>query len=279
MRVVAEDTGFCEGPVIARDGRLLVVSIDRGQVLDLTGGAVACAPGGGPNGMVEGRDGLFVAQNGGEVWPATRPGRAGVQHIAADGTVRQVCAGMVAPNDLALGPDGMLYVTDPTRSRARDDGRLWRVDPARGTAELLFHCDWFPNGIGFGPDPGWIHIADTRNARIVRVPLDDPREARLETVVMLTRGTPDGFAFDAEGGLVIAGVGRTEDDTGCVEVWDRKGKGRVVEVPGASRFVTNIALDRDGAAFVCDSGNGRVLAFDHGIPALPLHPFRDGDPA
>lgn len=59
--------GYGEGPVVARDGSLLTVAIDRGEVLRWRDGAaeVVAVLAGGPNGLAEGTDGrLYVAQNG-----------------------------------------------------------------------------------------------------------------------------------------------------------------------------------------------------------------------
>lgn len=276
-RVLSGTVGFCEGPVIGPDGAVAAVAIDRGQVTRTTPEgetAVLATPGGGPNGLAaDGSGGYYVAQNGG-IWPAVETGTAGLQHIDADGGVRQICGGMVAPNDLALGPDGLLYVTDPTRTPARDDGRIWRVDPATGRAEIWLRMGWYPNGIGFGTDPDWVHVADTGNGRILRIPRERPEERFMETVFTLRHGLPDGFAFDVEGRIVSASIGATEGAPGCLEIWDpRDGQVRRVEC-GGSRFLTNVAIDPAGRIVIADSGNGRLLALDGQLPGLPLYPFR-----
>ncbi|WP_323039442.1 SMP-30/gluconolactonase/LRE family protein [Gemmobacter sp.] len=275
--ILSQDVGFCEGPVIAGNGDTFAVAIDRGQITRTTRAGettVWATTGGGPNGLTaDGQGGLFVAQNGG-IWPATQQGTAGVQHIGADGTLRQLCAGMVAPNDLAIGPDGMLYVTDPTRTPARDDGRIWRVDPATGQAEVWMRMGWYPNGIGFGPDPGWLYVADTGNGRILRIPLDHPEEARMEVAFALRHGLPDGFAFDRAGRIVTASIGAAEGDSGCLEIFDpRDGSASRIDCQGA-RFLTNVAIGADGRRVIADSGNGRLLTHDGGVPGLPLYPLR-----
>ena len=65
--VLAAGVGFTEGPLWTRDGRLLVVAMSRGLVVevDLGGGVVgAVETGGGPNGLAEGPDdAVWVAQN------------------------------------------------------------------------------------------------------------------------------------------------------------------------------------------------------------------------
>ena len=274
MKVFSQDIGFTEGPVVCQDGAVAVTAIDRGQVAVSRGGAarILAETGGGPNGLVEARDGYYVAQNGG-AWPATTRTAPGVQRIEAGGRVDRLAGGMVAPNDLAIGPDGLLYVTDPTRKPERDEGRIWTVDPATGETRLFMTCDWYPNGIGFGPDPDWVHVADTGGRRLVRVPREHPSEERLEVVFTMPHGLPDGFAFDADGRIVVAAVGAEEDEPGTVQVWSPDGRCEVLD-PGGSRFITNVALDAAGRLYVCDSGNNRLLVHDHGTPGLPLHPFR-----
>lgn len=275
MQEFSADIGFTEGPVVCRDGSVAAVAIDRGLVTKTQDGAatVLAKTGGGPNGLVEGTAGFYVAQNGG-VWPATMKAPPGVQHISPAGEVRTLVGDMVAPNDLAFGPDGHLYVTDPTRTPARDNGRIWRVDVDTGQAELFLNCDWYPNGIGFGADPDWVYVADTGGRRIVRLPRAKPSADAVETLFVMTSGMPDGFAFDVEGRIAVAAVGVEEHDAGTLQIWTLDGKSCETIPVSGDRYVTNVAIDHNGIAYVCDSGNHRLVTHDLGVAGLPLHPFR-----
>ena len=155
-REIATGVGFCEGPVIRSSGEIVFVSIDHGKLYRIpegirgSGAAVFAETGGGPNGATEGLDGtIYVTQTGGR-WGPRNPDPdwslgTGVQRVAPDGTVRWLSTGLIAPNDLCFGPDGKLWVTDPTRYRyPRDDGRLFRVDPVTGETELLCSVPWYP---------------------------------------------------------------------------------------------------------------------------------------
>ena len=277
MEVFQSDLGFIEGPVITRDGAVVVTSIDRGLLYRIADGRarVLAELGGGPNGATEGPDGvIYVAQNGGQ-WPAENrvPAAPGIQAVAPDGTVRVVTGVATSPNDLAFGPDGRLYFTDPTRKPERDDGRIYACDIETGEVELLLTCDWYPNGIGFSAEDDKLYVADSRHSRIVRFPLDAVRPERMEVCCQMTRGLPDGFAFDRAGRLVIAcpGLGGAP---GNLQVWT-PGGALVEEIDlGTSPFYTNLAISAAGEIYVCDSSAGRLLAGRWPSPGLALHPFR-----
>lgn len=279
MQVFQDDIGFTEGPVVGRDGAVYATAIDRGEIARVKDGvkSVFAVTGGGPNGLVEGKDAFYLAQNGGQ-WPATSEIKRapGVQKITLDGQVSTLVADprMKAPNDLAFGPDGFLYVTDPTRKPERDDGRIWRVNVETGEAELLLQLGWYPNGIGFGLEDDLIYIADTGNKRIVRMALKAPRAEQAETFLTMPRGMPDGFAFDSEGKLVIAAVGVQEDEPGTVQVWSRQGKLEETLEIGLSRFITNVAISPDRKLYVCESGGKQLLVRAWPTAGLPLHPLR-----
>lgn len=274
---VATDVGFVEGPVFAQDGRIVFTSIDRGivyQVIDGTASVLGLT-GGGPNGSTEGPGGdIFVAQNGG-AFPAHKwPGvSGGVQAISPAGLVRTISTDPVYPNDLCFGPDGYLYVTDPGRKPARDDGRLWRIDVATGESDLITSVGWYPNGIGFHTEDDAIYIAQGGEGRILRVPLtSDGSLGKPEVFVQLDHGRPDGFAWDVEGNLVIGAI--TGTAPGDLQVYDREGALLDVIKPGDGLKYTNVAISASGELIVTDSDKGQVLRAAWPHAGLALHPFR-----
>jgi gluconolactonase len=264
--------------VITQDGQVICTSIDHGclYVLRPAGPEVLAVTGGGPNGAAEGPGGvLYIAQNGGRrparKWPYVT---GGVQAAGPGSRVNWVTMDPVSPNDLCFGPDGMLYVTDPTRRQARDDGRIWRCDPDSGEAELLASVSYYPNGIGFGTDDDALYVASTGQSAIIRFPVSASGLGKPEIFARTGDHMPDGFAFDSSGNLTVAAVGRAE--AGEIQTYDRSGCLIDTFRPSASAKITNVALSGDGLLIVTDAEAGAVLTIrGWPEPGLALHPFRD----
>ena len=282
FEVLASDLGATEGPVFGTTGDIFVTSMDRGHLYKLSRDGDASRvvnTGGGPNGLTEGLDGnLYIAQNGGHgPWHVRPSGTGGVQVLNPDGRLAWVTQDLVSPNDLCFGPDGALYVTDPTRRPTRDDGRLWRVDPTTSRAELLTSLPWYPNGIAFGLDDDHLYVASTGDSRSVRFELADGVLGTEETVLTLEYGHPDGFAFDTEGNIIVAAIGTESDPSsaGQVQVWSPDGKLLDVYKPGPSHYYTNVALSTDGVLILTDVDAGQVLIIeDWPTRGIKLHPLR-----
>lgn len=300
VRVLAANVGLSEGPVFLQGGGLATVSLDRGHVQrhDENGVSILAIPGTGANGLAEGPDGsLFVAMSG---RGGSRPQDgtpSGLLAVRPDGRLQWITQLPVAPNDLCFGPDGLIYLTDPTRGR-RDDGRLWRIDVETGEAQLLVSVGWYPNGIGFGLDDHALLVADTSNGRMMRFPVTSDGLGPAEVAIQLDGVVPDGFAFDTEGNVIIAvqnpavaNPGTTPSASGpsggdTVHTYSAAGELLDIYDPGTGELFTNLALSPDGRLVVTCGGNtalsatgretgGCVLIVDdwpaHGVP---LHPFR-----
>ncbi len=282
LRVLATGLGFTEGPVLLADGSFAVTSITEGKVYRVfaDGGSELIADvGGGANGAAVDAEGvLYIAQNGGRwarngpAWPPTSVG--GIQRIDPDGTVRWLTRDPIAPNDLCFGPDGMLYVTDPTRSLAIDDGRVWRVDPGTGSAELLASVPWFVNGIAFGPDER-LYLAATHTSRVYVAEVDGGAMSEPAVAIELDDGAPDGMAFDVSGRLVVGAISLDGRSPGSLQTWTTDGELVSLFWPGEGRLYTNVAFDGRGGLVIAASDLGSVLlAPSWGDEGLPLHPLR-----
>lgn len=275
-----------------QEGDYAIVSVDTGTVWSVTPDGdkrVLAETGGGPNGLVEGSDGtIYVAECSidyrmtadNDLDMVGRCGNGmsgGVQAVRTDGSVEIVTLDPYMPNDLCFGPDGLLYVSDPTRVPGVPEypkaGRLWRVDVESGDTELLTSTSWFPNGIGFGKEDDAVYVASSGEDRIYRLPLTGSGLGKEELVIQLEAGAePDGFAFDVRGPhhhrRRLRGAERTGPDV------DAGGRARG-DIPGRGQFVdTNVALDEQGTMLLTYAGAGTMIVIDDWpTRGMPLHPF------
>lgn len=127
------------------------------------------------------------------------------------------------PKDLALGPDGRVYVTEARANRVtvfNREGSLATRWGAAGTGDGEFNEPW---GIAVAPD-GEVYVADTWNHRVQR--------------------------FDASGRFL--GKWGILGDT----------QGQVGVGPGQFWGPRDIAIGADGRVYVTDTGNKRIQVFD-----------------
>lgn len=282
-RVLATGLGFPEGPVHLGKGEVAFVEMERAQITRFDGRSTTlfAKTGGGPNGATLAADGsIWVANNGGlslgsrGYWfsPEFADGR--IQRVRLDGSCVDLpnLPGEPAhrPNDLCFGPDGMLYITDPRNWEDLGNlqpGRIWRLDPATGGADLLAEVPLFCNGIAFGPDDR-LYVAQTMAMKILAFDwsptgLSDPVEH-----AVLPRGFPDGFCFSAGGDCYVCGA--TAD---VIQIFDSAGTLKdTIDLPEHTDPL-NCCLG-DGFLYVTCAGPGQLLAFELGVDALPLFPFR-----
>jgi len=256
--IIATDLGFPEGPVW-QDGSILFTEIEAGRVSRWSASGVApvAATGGGPNGAALGPDGaLYVTQNGG----MTDEPRvtAGIQRIGSDGSVTllvHTIAGnrLDGPNDLAFGPDGRLWFTDP---RGASDpalnqrpGRIYAYDLDTGDGELVLELEpVFPNGIAFLAD-GTLVWTESFSRRVMRL-VDGRPEAIIE---LPEHHFPDGLCVGEDGRLYVAST-----FAHCVTVLDG---GEIVEkFMCGNGMVTNCCFG-DTDLYVTESRHGTLWRF------------------
>lgn len=270
-RVVAKDVLEPEGPVCLEDGQVYLVEMAKARAcvsrIDRNGGRHEVGrPGGRPNGLtIDGSGNLWIA--GGD--------RETVVCMAPDGRILKSFLGpdgdpYLWPNDLAFGPNGLLYLTDSgilpddfiDGQKIRDDyrtvpyhGRVFEIDPKNG--KVLRTLDTglrFTNGIAFDADDV-LYVNETLSGNVYRYNVFGKNAPKREVFGNVINGKPDAFvgpdgmAFGTDGRLYCTVFGQ-----GDVTVLDRAGK--VAErIKTNGQRPTNIAF-REGAdgAVVTDLG-------------------------
>jgi gluconolactonase len=267
--IAARDLAFPEGPVW-HSGALYFVEVGAGRIARFTperGVEQVAHTGGGPNGATLGADGaLYVTQNGG----MRREGRvtAGIQRVSPGGEVELLTSEVAGvklegPNDLAFGPDGRLYFTDPRGAADptanANPGRLFAWDVATGQGELLRELGpVFPNGIAFAPD-GTLLWTESFSRRVMAL-----RDGRPEVVIELPpRHYPDGFCVGADGLLYVAAT-----YAHCVAVIE--GGAIVDRYLCGDGMVTNCCF-AGSDLYVTESRHGALWRFHLDRPGLALH--------
>ncbi|MGH3136320.1 MAG: SMP-30/gluconolactonase/LRE family protein [Gaiellaceae bacterium] len=205
VRVLASGLGFLEAPVVLEDDRVAFCDGTRGLVLALADGAVTeiADVGGHPNGLALGSDGaLYLAQFG--TWPQDPvPVAPSLVRIERDGrpTTNSTDGRIAAPNDLAFGPDGRLWITDsgdPDHLEPKRRSGIFAL--SRAGLELVVELEpVFANGIGFDPE-GRLLWTETATRRLCRLENDGTH-----VVAELPEShLPDGFAVAADGRVFVA---------------------------------------------------------------------------
>lgn len=304
LTTLAEGLRFPEGPVVLADGAIALVEIAAGRVTRVgTDGtkSTISAPGGGPNGLALGPDGLlYCCNNGGFAWHEApgmlRPvGQAedysGGRLEAIDprtGAVRVLydrCGvyPLRGPNDLVIGRDGGIWFTDlgKQRGRERDYGFIyWAAPDGSRIDELGGPFNGGANGIALSPDERTLYVAETDNARLWAFAVEGPGALRRELWPSPNGGRHlytapgyrrfDSMAVEAGGAIAIATL-----VAGEITVLSPQGELlRTVKMP--ERMPTNICFaGRDmTTALVTLSTTGKLVSCAWGAAGLKLNDGR-----
>ena len=194
-----------KGEVFAGDHHSGIVEIGKPK-RDITG----APPGFLPNGVAMLPDRQFLIANlgpGGGVWRLDREWRLFPHIFEADGELLRVC------NFVGIDAAGTEWISVSTRAYPREisfkpthaDGFIVRRDQAG--AHIVADGIGFTNECRVDPTGNWLYVNETCAKRLSRFPVQGVKLGRREIVHQFGDGEfPDGFAFDAEGGVWVACV-------------------------------------------------------------------------
>ena len=179
-----------------------------------------------------------------------------IQRVSAAGEVEVLVTEiegipLSAPNDLAFGPDGKLYFTDPacgfSRTEPLKPGYIFSLDPD-GTGRLVVEAGpTFPNGVTVEADGNVVWVESlTRAVRRYRIDT-----GKVEDICVLEDpdAIPDGLKPATNGDLYIATV-----LTGGVNVVGADGTDKGL-LKGFGDYVSNVQF-RGSTLYVTDIGGG-----------------------
>ncbi|MHC4996967.1 MAG: SMP-30/gluconolactonase/LRE family protein, partial [Planctomycetota bacterium] len=195
--LVSEGHGFTEGPAVNAKGELFFSDLDKHEILKVdTNGKVSIFATNTQrtNGLAFGPDGrLYGARTNAQqivVWDMD-----GNQSVHAEG---------IAPNDLVVGPDGVIYCTEP-RTRT-----VWRVDP-NGKKTALDTEAMGCNGVILSADQSLLYVTDYPGRFVYSYQIAaDGSLVNKQPFVYLhvpanrPRANADGMAVDKDGWLLTA---------------------------------------------------------------------------
>lgn len=297
---IASGLRFPEGPVAMPDGSVILVEIEAGRVTRCWGDGrteTIAVPGGGPNGLALGPDGmLYLCNNGGFDYVEAQgllvphgaaKGWSGgsIQRInPATGTVETLYthAGDVqlrGPNDIVFDGVGGFWFTDhgKTFARSRDVvGVFYAKADGSHIEEVIFPLE-NPNGIGLSPDGKRLYVAETFTAKLWAFDINAP--GKVASGPSLT-GSGGKFVYGAGGYSWFDSLGVDSDGNICVATIGNAGisvispEGQLVDFVGTpDPFTTNICWGGPDlrTAYITLSGTGRLVSMDWPRPGLPLH--------
>lgn len=289
--ISADNLSAPEGPVCLADHSWLVVEMgpERGCITHIGADGLTrrtVARTGRPNG-------LAVDQHG-TIWVAESRNPPSLQRVSMDGQVEisfTECRGepFLFPNDLAIGPDKKLYMTDsgilyedflidnevrPDARTAKLNGKVYAIDVGSETIDLVDSGLQFANGIAFGPG-GDLYVSESATGMVYKYRQENgmivgDREPFGNVIDPDKHGGwcgPDGMAFGANGHLYVAVYGQ-----GDITVLDHSGS-VVQRIATKGSNPTNVAFgaDSEKRIYVTEIECGVLLALDVDTEGLPLH--------
>lgn len=241
--VVAEGLGFADAPCADADGNFYFCDMKAPAIYRIAAADAArmTITEEAVSGLEFGPDGRLYGCNG--------PKKRLIAIDPASGRVEEI-TGDLAPNDLAILPDGTIFVTETGKQQ------VTRINPKTGTKTVADTGITGPNGIALSGDAGTLAVSDYKGGHtwMFRVQADGTLDAKAPTMEMRRPIDPKGeFKFHEPPPLLPAsgGDGMTVDRAGRwyvtsalgVQVFDPTGRlCGVMPKPRADKPLTSCVL-------------------------------------
>lgn len=235
-------TAGIEGPACDAAGNLYVVSFLKAENIGIVTPDrkadvfVELPDKGTGNGIVFDKAGMmYVAEYTGHNVLKIDPRTKAITRFAHEDRMNQ-------PNDLAIGPDDVLYASDPAWSK--DTGQVWRID-REGKVTLLAGDMGTTNGIEVSPDGKTLYVNESRQCNVWAFTLTPQGTAEDKRLVKQFEDHGfDGMRADVDGNLFIT----------------RYGKGTVVKMSPKGEILQEIDVLGKSPSNLCFGGpDGRTV--------------------
>jgi sugar lactone lactonase YvrE/nicotinamidase-related amidase/type 1 glutamine amidotransferase len=260
LTLPGEFTTGIEGPAGNVDGDIFAVNFGQqgtiGRVRDNGVGDifVTLPEGSVGNGIRFGKDGtMFVADYAQHNILRIDPSDRKITTLAHNSNMNQ-------PNDLAIGPDGTLWASDP--NWAESTGQVWRID-ADGTTTLVAPKMGTTNGIEVSPDGKTLYVNESVQRNIWAFTIADDKSIKDKRLFKKFEDYGfDGHRCDAKGNLYVT----------------RYGKGTVVKLSPAGEILQEINVLGSRPSNLCFGGPDGKTIYVTEVEHTRLVKFRVDEP-
>ncbi|MBY0228702.1 MAG: SMP-30/gluconolactonase/LRE family protein [Gemmataceae bacterium] len=169
--------------------------------------------------------------------------------------------GMNQPNDLAIGPDGVLWASDPDWGKST--GQVWRIG-TDGKAKRVAEKMGTTNGIEVSPDGKTLYVNESVQRNVWSFPITKDGLGEKKLLKKFDDHGFDGMRCDADGNLYVTRYGK-----GTVAVLSPEGKVlREIDVLGKSPSNLCFGGPDGRTVYVTEVDKRRLVSFRTDKPGL-----------